>query len=340
MLLSRSSTKLSTVNVSTSAAPRGRRARPRRLRRSCDDDPAMELPGSQFPLPRRGFREQYPPTDDREPGRGSIAVGKAGTRALPLDLAAALVRGALDDPVPLVEHPLDPGHGILRVPGDLGRELDRRLLRAGRGRDAVDQVHPQRLVGTDVARGQQQVLGGREAAEGDEPRRADWYPELRSGELEPEVAAGHPQVAGHGDLRPAAHHRAVAGGDRGLGRRRSRRRRRRTAACGAPRLVVGELLADVGAGREAEVVVGEITSTRTLSSSRAVARWPSISSSIWVFMALRACSRSRRRRHAGLVDRVARHRVRHQPPAPPPAPRSQSARSGARPRRPGPGSGR
>ena len=114
-------------------------------------------------------------------------------------------------------------------------ELDRGLLGAGGGRDAVDQAHPQRLVGADVAGGEQQVLGGREAAEGDQPGRADRDPELGARELQPQVAARDPQVAGDGDLGAAADDRAVAGGD---GRLRegddARRRGRRTAASGGP----------------------------------------------------------------------------------------------------------
>ena len=60
-----------------------------------------------------------------------------------------------------------------RVGGHLGGELERRLLGGGRGRDAVDEAHPQRLVGADVARGEQQVLRGRETAERHQAGRAD-----------------------------------------------------------------------------------------------------------------------------------------------------------------------
>ena len=63
----------------------------------------------------------------------------------------------------------------------------RRLLgRGGRG-DAVDQVEAEGLVGADRAGGQQQVLGGGEAAEGDEAGRADRHPEGGAGEAHPQV---------------------------------------------------------------------------------------------------------------------------------------------------------
>src|SRR5215218_3081861 len=93
--------------------------------------------------------------------------------ALPLDLTAALGGGAADDVVPLVQHPLQLGDGLRRVGGDLGGEIECRLLGAGRGRDPVDEAQAQRLVGADGGGGEQQVLGGGEAAEGDQARRPD-----------------------------------------------------------------------------------------------------------------------------------------------------------------------
>src|SRR5215218_5621885 len=100
---------------------------------------------------------------------GSVRRGQAWARALPLDLAAALGGGATDDVVPLVQHPLQLGDGLGRVGGDAGGELERCLLGAGSGSDAVDEAQPQRLVSADRPRAQEQVLGGGEAAEGDEP---------------------------------------------------------------------------------------------------------------------------------------------------------------------------
>src|SRR6185312_11111445 len=92
-----------------------------------------------------------------------------------------------------------------------------RLLGRGGGGDAVDQVEAQRLVGADRARGEQQVLGGGEAAEGDEAGGADRDTEGGAGEAQAQVGAAHPQVAGDGDLGTAADDVAVAGGDGRLG---------------------------------------------------------------------------------------------------------------------------
>ena len=95
-----------------------------------------------------------------------------------------------------------------------------------------------------------------EAAERDQPGRADRHPELGAREAHPEVRAADPQVAGDRDLGSPAHHRAVAGGDGRL-----RKAGQLVVELGEelhpadPALLV-ELLADVGAGGEAEVVVG------------------------------------------------------------------------------------
>ena len=63
----------------------------------------------------------------RRPADASVPVGKPGPGA-PVDLALALVAGAVLDPVQLVQHPLQPRDRLGRMLGHLGGELQRRLL--------------------------------------------------------------------------------------------------------------------------------------------------------------------------------------------------------------------
>ena len=130
------------------------------------------------------------------------------------------------------------------------------VLGRGRRGDAVDEAEPQRLVGADRARGEQQVLGGGEAAEGDQAGRADRDAERGAGEAHPQVGAADAHVAGDRDLGAAADDVAVAGGDRRL-----REGDDAVVEVGeelhpADVALVVELLADVGAGGEAHVVGG------------------------------------------------------------------------------------
>src|SRR6201999_2049997 len=107
-----------------------------------------------------------------------VAAGTADV----LDLAAALGGGAALDVVPLVQHPLEAGDRLGWVGGYRGGEGERRLLGGGGGGDALDEAEAERLVGADRARGEQQVLGGGEAAEGDQAGRADRHAEGGAGE--------------------------------------------------------------------------------------------------------------------------------------------------------------
>ena len=160
-------------------------------------------------------------------------------------------------------------------------------------------TRPQRSASSalDVPGRQQQVLGHREAAEGDQPGGADRDAERRAGEPHPQVRAADPQVAGDGDLGAAAHAGAVAGGDGRLREAPSARRRGgRTAPSG-------------GRGRRRRAPRGRRRRPRgpcgrsrrgparaPARRSRAAARCPSISSSIWVLIAFRASGRSSRSR--------------------------------------------
>src|SRR5438132_413461 len=73
------------------------------------------------------------------------------------------------DAVPVMEQALQAGHRLGWVLGDRGGETERLLLRGGGGCDLVHEPPSQRLVGAHVLRRQQQVLGHREAAQGDQP---------------------------------------------------------------------------------------------------------------------------------------------------------------------------
>src|SRR5690349_19638611 len=95
----------------------------------------------------------------------SVAARQARPGTLPFDLTLALMRGPVLDSVPVVQHPLEPRDRLRRVRGDLRRQVPRRILGGSRRSDAVDEAEAQRLVGADGARGEQQVLGGREPAE-------------------------------------------------------------------------------------------------------------------------------------------------------------------------------
>ena len=167
-------------------------------------------------------------------GRLRLRRGRANPGpTLPLNLTPALCGRAAYDVVPLVQHPLQLGYRLGRMRGDLAGQLQRRLLGGRRRGDADDHAEPQRLVGADRARGEEQVLRGGEAAERDQAGWADPYAERGSREAQAQVGATDAHVAGDGDLGTAADHVAV---DRrqssAWGRRRSRRIDRRRAACG------------------------------------------------------------------------------------------------------------
>ena len=239
-------------------------------------------------------------------------------------------RAALDV-VPLVQHPLQAGDALGWVGGDLGGELERRLLGRGRRRDPVDEAEAQRLVGADRARGEQQVLGGGEAAEGDQAGRADRDAERGAREAHPQVGAADPHVAGDRDLGAAADDVAVAGGDRRLREGDDLRRRRRRRAASARPCSRSSIASLMSAPAERPMWSEElITRTRTASSSRATARCSSISSSIWVSIALRASGRSQpQQRDPLLVDLVAGAQLAQSSLMP----RNLAARRAARPRR-------
>ena len=154
-----------------------------------------------------------------------------------------------------MQHRLEAGDRLGWVGRHLLGEVEGRVLGAGSRRDPMDEPHAKGLVRADAARGEQQVLGGGEAAERDQPGRADRHSELGAREAHPEIRAAHPQVAGDRDLGTTPHHRAVAGGDRGL-----RKAGQLVVELGEelhpadPSLLV-ELLLDVGPGGEPEVVV-------------------------------------------------------------------------------------
>ena len=184
---------------------------------------------------------------------------------------------------------LEAGDRLGRVGGARGRELDRDVLGRGRrarpcGRGPSGAPRRRRPPCRE-----QQVLRDREAAEVTRRAGPTGTPSDGAGEAQAQVRAADPDVAGDGDLGAAADRRAVAGGDRRLreGGRAGRRGRRR-AACGGPaprrRGPRGRRRRRRGPGGRSR----RSTSARTSSSSRALARWPSISSSICVLIALRA----------------------------------------------------
>ena len=146
----------------------------------------------------------------------AVVSGKPGPVRCHSTWPRPSARRAALDVVPLVQHPLQPGHRLGRVGGDRGGQLQRGVLGRRRGRDPVDQAQAEGLVGADRARGEQQVLGGGEAAEGDQASRADRHAEGGAGEAHPQVGAADPHVAGDGDLGATADDVAVAGGDRRL----------------------------------------------------------------------------------------------------------------------------
>src|SRR5215213_2719426 len=188
----------------------------------------------------------------------SVSVGGRETRAaaLPLHLAAALGGGAADYVVPLVQHPLQLGDGLRRVGGDFGGELQGGALGPGGGGYSVDETEAQGLVGADGAGGEEQVLGGGEAAERHQAGWADRDAQGGAGEAHPQVGAADAHVAGDGDLGAAADDVAVAGGDRRLGEVNHLVVEFGEELHAANLALVVELLSHVGPGGEAEVVGG------------------------------------------------------------------------------------
>ena len=161
-------------------------------------------------------------------------------------------------------------------------------------RDLVDEAPAQRLVGGDLLRGQEQVL--RDARPQSVTRRAgptgtpSAAPGKRSRRFEPPTRMSQATAIS----APPPTHVAVAGGDGRL-----REAGQLVVEVGeelhaADPAVGVELLADVGAGREAHVVGRGDDQRPDASSSARSPGAPSISSSIWVLIALRASGRSRR----------------------------------------------
>src|SRR6266540_7242634 len=186
----------------------------------------------------------------------SASVWQARAAALPLDLAATLVRRTLHHAVPAVEHLLELRDRLGRVRRHLRRQVQCRVLGPRRRGDAVDQPHAQGLIGAHVARGEQQVLRRRQTAEADQARRADRDAELGAGEPHSQVGPADPQVAGDRDLGAAADDRAVAGGDGRLWERRQLVVELREELHPAHPALLVQLFLDVRARREPEVVVG------------------------------------------------------------------------------------
>ena len=164
--------------------------------------------------------------------------------------------GAADDVVPLVQHALQLGDGLGWVGRHGAGELEGRGLGRGGGGDAVDEAEPQRLIGADGAGGEQQVLGGGEAAEGDQAGGADGDPQCRTGEAHPQVGAADAHVAGDRDLGAAADDVAVAGRDRRLREGDDRVVEVGEELHAANLALRVQLLPHVGAGGEAKVVGG------------------------------------------------------------------------------------
>ena len=128
--------------------PRRRRARARRARASARSRRrCREAVGATAKRPARRARRSTI-LASRATGHVRRRAGRAG--ALPLDLAAALGGGALDDAVVLVEHPLQAGDAVRVVGGDALGQLERRVLgRRGRG-DLVDEAPAEGVVGADL----------------------------------------------------------------------------------------------------------------------------------------------------------------------------------------------
>src|SRR4051794_32011205 len=97
-------------------------------------------------------------------------VRKARAGALPLDLAAALVGGALDHSIPAMQHRLEAGDRLGRVGGNLSSEVEGRVLGAGGGGNPGDQAPPQRPRGRGGGGGGEGGVGGGQAAERGDPR--------------------------------------------------------------------------------------------------------------------------------------------------------------------------
>ncbi len=163
----------------------------------------------------------------------------------------------------------------------------------GAGNELVDQAPAVGHLGVDLLRGQQRVLGDREPAEGDQPRRADRDAERGAGEAQTQVETADAQVAGDGDLGATADAGAVAGGDGRLRKAGELVVELREELHPADLALGVELLADVGARGEAHVVGrGDDEGADLVVRCAARSRWPRIASSIAVLIALRASGRS------------------------------------------------
>src|SRR3954454_3501565 len=88
------------------------------------------------------------PISPVEPVTATVSIGwilsgpvrEARAAALPLDLALALGAGAALDVVPPVQHLLQPGDGLGRVGGELGCQLEGRVLGPGGRGNPVDEA--------------------------------------------------------------------------------------------------------------------------------------------------------------------------------------------------------
>jgi hypothetical protein len=211
-----------------------------------------------------------------------------------------------------VQHPLQLGDRLGRVGGDGGRQLQGRGLGCrGRG-DAVDEAEPQRLVGADRAGREEQVLGGGEAAEGDQAGGADGNAQGRPGKAHPQVGAAHPHVAGDRDLGATADDVAVTGGDRRLREGDDRVVEVGEELHAADLAFLVELLAHVGAGGEAEVVGGaDHQHPHGLVAARRLHMLQQLDQHLGIDRVARFLAFQPQQRDAVVVDQVAGQLARH-----------------------------
>ena len=184
-----------------------------------------------------------------------LVVGlEAAAEDLLLDLHA-LVDGHLH---PLVDGLLAGAHGDGGVLGDLAGHLQRGVQQLRLGDDGVDQADAQGLGGVDVPGGVQQLLGHAQAHDAGQAlgaAEAGGDAQAHLGLAEHGVVGADADVAGHGQLAPAAQSEPVDRSDHGLGQ--ILQTQEHPAAVDAELLAVdgGEAfhLADIGARHEALV---------------------------------------------------------------------------------------